>query len=228
MMHFDITPPMADSVEYKLSQCFYKGGGGSNKIPETSQERAAAEIALKRYQRYANVYRPFEEAAFKEMTSDVNAQRFQDRTQGIVNANQAQMLAKGTPAGVDPTTGAFKSALGDRQMSQDYARTMGRTEGLARDQQIAGLQAAVNIGTGQANEAQVSSDALAGAALDESIGRAQTRFNERNAKLNATMTGIGMLGRAGQYAWDNRTTPSPAIGSGLGDNVVNSLNTNWH
>ena len=202
-MYLEVGVLDPQSPEYKLASTFCKGGGGSAEVEETFQEKAAAEVAMKRYKRYADVYRPFEEAAFGEMTDKTGALRFKEKVKGQMNANQAQMLSTGMPRGVDPSLGGVKAALGDRKVSQDFARTMSRAEGLDREQRIAGLQAAINVGTGQANDVQVTSDRLARAALDESINNAYTNFYDRNSKLNERMAYMGMASRVGQQAYTN-------------------------
>jgi hypothetical protein len=227
MMELSLLPPDPQSDAYLLDNAFWKGGGGGE-VEETRAEKAAAEVAMKRYTRYAEVYRPFEEKAFADITSEAGAQRFEDKVKGQLAGDAAQMYANYAPKGLNPSLGASQSALGDPNRSRMVASSLGKAEGLGRDQQIAGLQAAVNVGTGQANDVQLSYDELAKSALDESIGKQVSNFNERAAKTNATMTGIGALTRAGLYAYDSYKPPTGSMAiSGYPDNdaVMSYKNT---
>ena len=81
------------------------------------------------------------------------------------------------------------------------ADAAGKAAGLGDRQKVAGLQAAVSIGSGQATDTQAAFDDLAGSALQENISRQETAFNRQAAKTNAIMTGVGALGGAAKNAW---------------------------
>lgn len=205
------------------------GGGGSKDVPESSQEKAAAEVALKRYTRYAEVYRPFEEKAFNDITSASNAANLENKVKGQMAADTAQIMAKAVPRGVNPGQGNLQSALGDRTRAQGAAASVARADGLGRDQQIGGLQAAINIGTGQQNEAQLSYEDLAGAALDENISNQVSKFNEQSSKTNSNMMALGAATRVGIGALGpSDPMNAPNAGPQPNDQYVNTpTGFNW-
>jgi hypothetical protein len=94
---------------------------------------------------------------------------------------------------IDPSRGGYQSALGDPERAKAVADAAGKAAGLGDRQKVAGLQVATSIGTGQANDTQISFDKMAGSALQENISKQETAFNRQAAKTNATMSGIGAL-----------------------------------
>lgn len=179
------------------------GGGKKNEVKETAAERANAEVALRRYGRYLNAYRPTEAKAFADVAGDASAQHLERTAAARVNADSAQVLDhQRLPAGVDPSRGAAFGAVNSPSRAAIVADAATKAAGLGRKQKIAGLQAAVNIGAGQADEAQLAFGDLAGGALNESINKQVADFNRRNSNAGALMS----LAGAGVSAY---TRPAP-------------------
>ncbi len=186
------------------------GKGGSANVEETAQEKAAAEIAMKRYQRYQEVYRPnVEDVAFADVTGDAAAAALERRAGGMASADNAKaldMAMKNMPSSGKPSVMGLEDQV---EQSKAAAETSGRVAGLGDRQKMAGLQIATSIGTGQANDTQVSFDALAGDALKENISKQEATFNRRAARTNATMTGVGAVARAGMGMDWGKQKPVP-------------------
>lgn len=186
--------------------------GGSSKTPEvkeTAQERAAAEIAMNRYNRYKTTYAPFEDKAFADMAGDESATALSRKAGGMVNADSAKaqyMAQKNQSAAIDPSRAGYRDMTQDTDRAKAIADAAGKAAGLGDDQKVAGLQAAVNVGTGQANETQISFDKMAGTALDENISRQETAFNRNAARTSAIMSGVGAVGGAAANTWGGGTT----------------------
>jgi len=175
------------------------GGGGDNEIKETSQEKAAADIAMKRYTRYKEVYAPFEDKAFDDMAGEQSATALSRKAGGMVNADTAKaqyMAQQNQGAAIDPTRSGYRAMTADPDRAKAVADAAGKAAGLGDDQRVAGLQAAINVGTGQANDTQISFDKMAGSALDENISKQETAFNRNAARTNAIMSGVGAVAGA--------------------------------
>lgn len=186
------------------------GGGGSSSpkpTPNTSQEKAAAEVALKRYQRYMQVYRPLEVAALKDVTGAAAGNRLVQRAQGMTNADAAQTMAAAQPArGMDPSGQQAQGIMADPTRAAAIASAAAEQAGLARRQKLGGLASAINIGTGQARDAQLGFNALAGSSLQRAIAQQEQKFNERSSKLNTVGSAIGAAGAIGENIFGNRNT----------------------
>lgn len=187
--------------------------GKTPEVKETAAEKAAAEIALNRYNRYKEVYAPFEEKAFNDITGDASATALNRKAGGMINADSAKALdmsMRNQQAGmIDPSRGGFRAAVEDPERAKMVADAAGKAAGLGDRQKVAGLQAAVSIGSGQATDTQAAFDDLAGSALQENISRQETAFNRQAARTNAIMTGVGALGGAAKNANWGGTAPPP-------------------
>lgn len=169
------------------------GKGGSNEIKETSQERANAEVAMKRYGRYMSVYRPLEEAAFNDLTSDASGAHIERVAGARINADSAQMLERNKlPSGVDPSRGAAYAAVNNPARAAIVADAASEAAGLGRKQKIAGLQTAANLGAGQINDVQLGFADLAGQSVSKAIDKQTASFNRSNQNTAALMSAIGM------------------------------------
>lgn len=187
-------------------------GGSKNEVKETSAERANASVALKRYRRYLNVYRPLEAAAFGDVTGDSSARHIERVASGRINADSAQLLENNRlPAGLDPSRGTAFKAIHNPTRAAIVADAASDAAGLGRKQKIAGLQAGANIGSGQLDDVQLSFGALAGQELERSINKQVTSFNRRNALIEGGMSLAGAALSAGTHS-PATTTPEPYAG----------------
>ena len=197
------------------------GGGGSNKVKETSQEKAAAEIAMKRYQRYEKKYVPVENNAFADVTSKSSAVALERKAGGMVNADSAKAFdtaMKNMPAS-RPGSQQQKAAIDQTDRAKASGEVAGKISGLGERQTMKGLQIATSIGTGQANDAQVSMDSMASDALRENIGKQEADFNRRAARTNAVASGIGAVAGAGMNLYG---------GGGGGTSTANNAAMTWN
>lgn len=201
-MILDITPPLAGTLEYKLSTCFFKGGGSSKPPANTSQEKAVAEIALKRYQRYMDVYRPLEDVAIADVTGDAAAQRIEGWAGNRLNADAAQVMAANQAITVDPSGQMPQMAMMDNQRAAAVAKSGAEIAGLGRKQKIGGLQTAVGIGTGQAADTQLAFKDLAGSALEQSIKNSELSLESNLNRTQAQGSVVGAIGAVGMNAYD--------------------------
>lgn len=206
-MYLDILPPLAGSVEYKLTTVFFKGGD-KPEVKETPHQRALAEIAMKKYQRYHRVTQPLERAAIADVMGEGSANQLVKRAGGILNADQAQTLAAAAPGyGHDPSSGMTQQRITDPTRAAIVAQSAADLAGLGRKQRITGMKAAVDIGQGKATDAQLGFEALAGPSVNAAIDNSKTRFNEDASRLNTIGAGAGAIAGYGAGMYDRAYRP---------------------
>lgn len=177
------------------------GGGGSNEIKETSQEKAAAEIAMKEWNRYQDIYVPLENAWMDDIrvTAEEKA-KIAGEAGGMVTKRyddaQASLSA--------PGSGKFNSNLTtlNVERGKTAGRSMATASQLADDQHYAGLQAAVNVGRGQATDAQLGMSDLAAQSVKDATSDAVADWRSRDDTLSAIG---GVAGMAGYNLWKKKT-----------------------
>lgn len=208
VMDLEVSPPLASSLEHKFSALFFKGGESAKTPPNTSQEKAAAEVALQRYQRYIDIYRPLENAAIADVTSDESANRVERWAGNRLNADAAQTMAAASPlGGMDPSGQVAQMGVYDPSLAASMGQGAAEVSGLGRKQKIAGLDAAIGIGTGQAKEAQLAFNDLAGASLENAIKQQELSFNARANRLETYGSAAGTAIRGGMAWYDKQQEP---------------------
>ncbi|EOV3369952.1 hypothetical protein AAGU66_08610 [Edwardsiella ictaluri] len=181
------------------------GKGGSTEIRETSQEKAAAEVALEQWKLYRQELRPFEDL-FIQKVGELNAEGRYDRLAGEVNLGYQQAFGHArkqtadalSASGVDPGSGKFRAALRDSVSDQVVGQidTVNRGQSSQQESHIAGLQDVAAIGSGQKADTLGGFNDIAGAAQSRAASDAYTHINDRLALGGAVGTGIGIATRS--------------------------------
>jgi hypothetical protein len=163
------------------------GGGGSNEVKETPEEKELAKIAGERWERYQDVFVPLENQYMAEV-DDMGTQQAMDEVTGQAVTNVMQGAE--VPA-VDPNRGqpGIGAALGRARAG---AATKAAT-GL-RGQHLQGMQGIVQMGQGQSASAMQGLGDVASQAASEAQGEAFRDFNRRQSWLNlgGQVAGAGM------------------------------------
>lgn len=181
-----------------------KGGGGSNEIKETSQQKAQAEIAMKQWRLYSDKLKPMENIFMADVDKLNNKEKYQNLAEvtnlgyqkqfGDVRHQAANQLAA---AGVDPGSGKYQEAMNDIAGEQAIGQidATNRVQSSQADKYIAGLQDVVALGAGQKADALQGYNSLAENSLRKAGMDAQTAYMRRQG--NASLVGAGMGALAG-------------------------------
>ncbi|EBS1323998.1 hypothetical protein D6T51_07595 [Salmonella enterica subsp. enterica serovar Muenchen] len=191
------------------------GGGKSNEVKETSQQRAQAEIAARQWSLYSNELKPMENI-FMQKVDSLNDESRYDKLAGTTHLGyqqefsgaRKQTATQMTAGGVDPGSGKFQGALGDIEsdLVTGQTDTTNRAQTSQADKYIAGLQDIVSLGAGQKADALSGYSSLASNSLQKAGADAQAAYARRQG--NASLVGAG-LGAVAGYA-------SNKLGSGTG------------
>lgn len=182
------------------------GGGGS--VKETEHQRALAEIARQRYNRYQNKFVPIENQYIQDVMRSRNPEQYQ-KAAAISAAETAVPFAKARDevnkrmfaAGVNPNSGRAKSgslAIAEaRGLGQNVANSqLGTT-----DRYFRGLEGIVAMGQGQAGSALDSLQDVADRS-GKYAEQAARSAAERSAGVS-DMIGTGFGIGAGSYLNNN-------------------------
>lgn len=194
------------------------GGGGSNSVKDTPEQRELAAVAAEKWNFAQEKLAPLENAYMEsvgDMTSNANMKYIAGRTmqsqqQAISDASEQVGMQLGQ-AGVDPSSGRFQTSMSDIALGGASAggETLGRAQFEQENQQIQGLQNIVAIGQGQAGQAQQGLSNIASQSAADARQSAATQFNRRSANLQL----LGQVAGAGAANYMNQ--PAPAQGLNL-------------
>lgn len=160
----------------------------SNEVKETAQEAALARVAAEQWNDYQAKYKPFENSYMKDVLADTKGR--EEKVQGMVSADVAQKMSSNTRT-VDPNKAG---SLGAKQsMDRASALSKGQVVGAQsiRDQQTGAMQTLIDMGRGQATQAQDGMGSLAVNATNTAINDAATRQQNRAATGNLIGSAIG-------------------------------------
>lgn len=186
---------------------FYKGDAPS--VKESEQEKAAAEVAAKKWQYYQETYRPLEDTFMKQVDDSKSEGTLNfakgsaaSATTTAFDAVRDQTSESLRSAGVNPNSGAFKSTMHDITLAEagSSADAKGRAEGSVMDNYVTGLQNVSAIGRGQSTETQYGLHDLAVGAQQRATDNAVNKFNNSSARLDTA----GTLAGASLYMAKNR------------------------
>lgn len=166
------------------SICF-KSGGGSSKIPETEAQRANSEVALNEFNDYMSKIRPFENKFIEDISADTTNR--EARVAGMTNADIAQKV--GTQS-INPNVGFDAGSVSDLATTASGAQI--KANRAVKTQKAAGLQAVIDIGRGQANQAQLGLGKLASQSVTEASNAAFNNQAVDDAKMSAGASMLGM------------------------------------
>lgn len=204
------------------------GKSGSQRVEETPEQRAVAQIASEQYEDYITRFVPVENQAIAQA---LDTEGRLQQLRGITNADffqrfgeqQPQVMSNLAQRGLRADSGAFRSGLGGYLTDRSYALGQGLAGAeLASQQDLAtNAQRIVNLGQGQANQAAQGIVSAADAAQRQAIMDARSAAAARGALQQIVGTGIGL----GLGAYGNAGRASP-MGTGLTPGVTPITNPN--
>ena len=178
------------------------GGGGDNKIEETPEQRAQADVAMMQWKDYLNKYRPFEDA-FMEDVDRMNTGQQYNQVAGLAAVpveSQFSTAVRDTSramvsGGLNPTSGAFKSNLSklDRAKSTTKADNMNQAQVGQQNRYVSGISNIVRMGQGQETEAVQGFSDLSSMSSRKAYNDANNALNNRrdNQQLAGAVVGAG-------------------------------------
>ena len=196
-------------------------GGGAKKLDETEEQRAIAEIAAERFNRYKEVFAPLEDQYIKQVF-DVRDQGNYETAGGLAaaefqrefqNANQqaaGQMMSQG----VDPTSGVFQENSAALRRAQAVKQGLGIAGAKIAntDRFYQGLKGVIQMGQGQASDAIGGLSRIAETAQQKANADAESAFQSNSALRSGSM---GVAGYAASPYVDK------ALGRGASGNTYN-------
>jgi hypothetical protein len=181
--------------------CEVDMAGGSDSVKETSAEKAAAGVAKEQWDLYKNELSQYEDI-FMDKVDGLNDESKYGKVAADANLAYSSSFTKArdntatglAAAGVDPTSGKYKSAMNN--LTQDQAVAQIDTTNKAQTDQsnkfTAGLSDVVSIGAGQKAEALSGYSSIANNSLSEAVTDAQTSQSNSAATSGAVGTAAGM------------------------------------
>jgi hypothetical protein len=181
------------------------GGGGSGKIEETENERAQAEVAVKRWNDYQRHFKPYENKFMAEV-DDINSSANSFRASELAIsplaktfADEAVRMNQGfNSRGVNPNSGkslSANSAIHRFQAGAEVDASSRATSSL-QDNYATGLGNIVAMGNGQVGEAMQGMADIASMSQRNARSEAQDRLQS----LDSTRSAVGLAtGAATSY-----------------------------
>ncbi|WP_019558467.1 hypothetical protein [Thioalkalivibrio sp. ALE12] len=176
------------------------GGGGSNEIEPTAEEKQLSRIAVDRWNDYQTRLAPYEDQ-YMQHVQKTPGDHQQARGQAAVATEQAFAPARDElqgnlfAAGAKPGSGAHNLGMGQMRQDQAHVQGVGAGESHLGTQaaHMAGLQNIVNMGQGQAAEAQAGMSQVASSAAQDASHRANMAMQKRQGRqqLAGTLMGAG-------------------------------------
>lgn len=177
------------------------GGGGSNEIEPTAEEQQLSRIAVDRWNDYQTRLAPYEDQ-YMQMAQKTPGDHQQARGQGAVATEQQfaagrdEMEGNLFAAGAKPGSGAHAVGMGQLRQDQGHIQGVAAGEGHmgAQASHMAGLQNIVNMGQGQAADAQAGLSHVAASAAQDAGHRANMAMQKRAGRqqLAGNLAGAGV------------------------------------
>lgn len=186
------------------------GGGGDNKIEETEQQKALAEVSMKEWRNYLDKYRPFENAYMDDVDRMNTSQQY-DQVAGLaavpVESEFTNAVMQTSDAmvgaGLNPNSGIFKAELDklDRRKAQVKADSMSQAQLGQQNRYVGGIQNIVRMGQGQATEAVQGFGDMASMSGQKAYNDARNTLENRsnNAQIGGQVIGAGVRYGLRQY-----------------------------
>lgn len=186
------------------------GGGGSNEIEPTAEERELSRIAVQRWNDYQTRLAPFEDQYMQQVQMTPGDHQ-QARGQAAVATEQAFAPARQQAeqqmfgAGVRPGSAAHTLGMGQLRQDQGHIQGVGVGEGHlgAQAAHMAGLQNIVNIGQGQAANAQAGLGQVAAGSAADARHRANLSMQATAGRQQLAGTLMGAGTRYGMDYFDD-------------------------
>lgn len=189
-------------------------GGGDNKIEETPEQKALAEVAMSRWQDYQTLFRPYEDK-FMRRVDNLNTEQKFSQAGNMASAavggefsnaiNQSAMRLGA--AGINPQSGLFQQELIklEQQKARVKADTVNQAQVAQQDRYTSGLENIVAMGQGQATSAMSGMGDIASNANRYASNEAQNQYRNNMDNQQAIGGVIGAGTRYGlNYLEDNR------------------------
>lgn len=177
---------------------FYFGGGDADtSIDDTNDLKALADVASLHLERYENIGAPFEDKYIDEMTNyDTEDRRQQVAGQSSSSVSgafgeaiNAELKSKAA-GGINPNSGAFKTAINEGHMAEAGAKSdnVNRSLQSLQDAEMQGKQNVIAMGRGQQTEAIQGLNSMA---IDSTQRAKDTAFRNHNTN-SANSEALGM------------------------------------
>ncbi|OBU29318.1 hypothetical protein C0Z01_00485 [Photobacterium kishitanii] len=179
------------------------GGGGNNKVEETTAQKSAAEVANRQWEIYQNDLKGFEDN-FIQRVDNYNSSQNMDKTKQDTGLAYAKSFSDSrsaankqlTASGIDPSSSKYQQVMSEMSSEQaiEQADTVNRAQTAEQDKHMAGLQDVTAIGMGQKSESLAGMGDVATSSLRKATFDAQNAFNRRaaNNQLIGTVAGAGV------------------------------------
>lgn len=187
------------------------GGGGGGEVEPTAEEKALADIATKRYERYEQEFIPAENEfidsvqSIDEGDSDLAAGTAAAGSQQAFGKAEGKVTSTQQQAGAAPGSGRHNQAIAGT--ADEAAASRGQAIAGARrgstERRLSGLQAVSAIGQGQDAEALNTLSDVAREANRESINDAKMAAANRDANAQALGTVVGAGASAADFGNNN-------------------------
>ncbi|MEX2964617.1 hypothetical protein [Microbulbifer sp. TYP-18] len=196
---------------FRLRRLFHKGG--DNKIKETADEKAFADVVAQKWNHYQQKYSGLEQE-FMDRVNAQDSEAAMDFAEGSANQHSRAEFSEAkaglqdnlVSAGINPNSGKFKAATNQMAVAEGKStgETVTRAGNSQKDQYVTGLQNIVNMGQGKSATATAGMGGLADAAADKAADDAAQAFNESAL----TQQTVGTLaGAATGYGLDSYRRP---------------------
>ncbi|PSU66809.1 hypothetical protein C9J20_09055 [Photobacterium phosphoreum] len=179
------------------------GGGGKNKVEETTAQKSAAEVANRQWDIYKNDLKGFEDT-FIQRVDNYNSSSNMAKTKQDTGLAYAKSFSDSrsaankqlTASGIDPSSSKYQRTMADISSEQaiEQADTINRAQTAEQDKYMAGLQDVTAIGMGQKSDSLAGMGDVETASMRKASSDAQNAFNRRSAnnQLMGTVTGVGV------------------------------------
>lgn len=174
--------------------------GSKDKVEETPEEIALAEIAMERWNDYKQRFIPVENQAISDvMGESETSSEFGPGMANIASQSQFSQLEPAVASGLvrrgaRPGSGAFEGGMIGLGLDRTASSAQGQANalGLQRTQNLQNMQTLINMGQGQATGALSGLGDAASFANQQAILDARASAAARNAIGSAIGTGAGM------------------------------------
>ncbi|MCD9525534.1 hypothetical protein [Photobacterium carnosum] len=179
------------------------GGGGKNKVEETTAQKSAAEVANRQWSTYKNDLKGFEDT-FIQRVDNYNSSSNMAKTKQDTGLAYAKNFSDSrsaanqqlTASGIDPSSSKYQQVMAEMSSEQaiEQADTVNRAQTAEQDKHMAGLQDVTAIGMGQKSESLAGMGDVATSSMRKASSDAQNAFNRGSAnnQLIGTVAGAGV------------------------------------
>lgn len=165
--------------------CF--DSGGDNKIEDTADMRAQQQINTKLWNYYIKNYKPVVQKYIKNVT-DTGIQT--EEAKAVIGQINADIMQK---AGRNVSINALDNAIQAASLAKLKSESQVKGKEGAKARQLGELQNIVNIGSGQATQAQAGLSEIAAASVNEQIAEAATEQEAQAIEENAYGSALGAM-----------------------------------